>query len=144
MWRTVGFLISLSVVVELCMLVSFVVIVAGGVQRRVTGWKVLSPLLVFGGAIQCAGMAIVAFLFDHDERFFDGWYLDLSFTLATVSWSLLVVTGLAIAASALSLPAEGDYELIPDQEFTNEETEQLNSRIGQWNDGNDGTGYQRE
>ncbi|KAF2739674.1 hypothetical protein EJ04DRAFT_531552 [Polyplosphaeria fusca] len=124
MWRTVGFLLSFSVVVELCMLVSFIVIVVGGVQRRVTGWKVLSPLLAFGGIVQCAGMAIVAFLYDHDERFFDGWYLDLSFTLATISWSLLVLTGLGIAASAIYLPAEGDYELIPDPLFTSDETEQ--------------------
>src|SRR5690242_14856023 len=59
MWRTVGFLISFGVVVELCTLVSFVVIVAGGVQRRVQGWGVVVGVLIFSAVIQGAGMAIV-------------------------------------------------------------------------------------
>lgn len=59
MWRTVGFLMSFGVVVELCTLVSFVVIVAGGVQRRVQGWGVVVGVLLFSAFIQCAGMAIV-------------------------------------------------------------------------------------
>lgn len=59
MWRTVGFLISFGVVVELCTLVSFVVIIAGGVQRRVAGWQVAVGVLMFSAVVQCAGMAIV-------------------------------------------------------------------------------------
>lgn len=59
MWRTVGFLMSFGVVVELCTLVSFVVIVAGGVQRRVQGWGVVVGVLLFSAFIQCAGMAVV-------------------------------------------------------------------------------------
>lgn len=59
MWRTVGFLISFGVVIELCTLVSFVVIVSGGVQRRVQGWGVVVGVLLFSAFIQCAGMAIV-------------------------------------------------------------------------------------
>lgn len=50
---------SFGVVVELCTLVSFVVIVAGGVQRRVQGWGVVVGVLVFSAIIQGAGMAIV-------------------------------------------------------------------------------------
>lgn len=59
MWRTVGFLISFAVVAELCTLVSFAVIVGGGVQRRAAGWQVASGVLLFSAVVQCAGMAIV-------------------------------------------------------------------------------------
>jgi hypothetical protein len=59
MWRTVGFLISFAVVIELCTLVSFIVIVGGGVQRRAAGWQVAAGVLLFSAVIQCAGMAIV-------------------------------------------------------------------------------------
>ncbi|KAF2020907.1 hypothetical protein BU24DRAFT_10711 [Aaosphaeria arxii CBS 175.79] len=143
MWRTVGFLISFAVVVELATLVSFVVIIAGGVQRRTAGWKIASTLLVLGGIIQCAGMAIVAYLFDNDERFFEGWYLDLSWTLCTASWSLLVLTSLGMAASALYLPAEGDYEVIPEYPEIQQDNEQLQTRIAGWNDGyGSGRSYQ--
>jgi len=123
MWRTVGFLISFAVVVELCTLVSFIVIIGGGVQRRVAGWQVASGVLLFSAVVQCAGMAIVAFLYDHDSRFWDGWQLDTCFHLVTASWSILVITSFGIIASALYLPAEGDYELIPD-EFQGEPDDQ--------------------
>ena len=59
MWRTVGFLISFDVVVELCLLVAFVVIIAGGVQRRTAGWRIICALLMFSAFVQCVGMAIV-------------------------------------------------------------------------------------
>jgi hypothetical protein len=59
MWRTVGFLTSFAVVAELCSLVSFVVIVGGGVQRRTAGWQVASGVLIFSAVVQCGGMAIV-------------------------------------------------------------------------------------
>lgn len=45
-WRTTGFLMSLAIVVELATLVGFLVIMAGGKMKRVTGWKILSCLLV--------------------------------------------------------------------------------------------------
>jgi hypothetical protein len=63
MWRTVGFLTSFAVVAELCTLVSFVVIVGGGVQRRAAGWQVASGVLIFSAVVQCGGMAIVACLY---------------------------------------------------------------------------------
>lgn len=56
-----------------------------------------------------------AFLFDHDDNFWEGWYLDISWSLCTASWTILLLTCLGIIASALYLPTEGDYELIPDQ-----------------------------
>lgn len=59
MWRTVGFLISFGVVVELCTIVSLIIIMAGGVQRRAAGWQVAVGVLAFSATVQCAGMAIV-------------------------------------------------------------------------------------
>jgi hypothetical protein len=59
MWRTVGFLTSFGVVVELCAIVSFIVIISGGVQRRAAGWQVAVGVLSFSAIVQCAGMAIV-------------------------------------------------------------------------------------
>lgn len=59
LWRTVGFLIDFAVVVELATLVSFGVIISGGVQRRSAGWKIVASLLVFSGVVQCVGIAIV-------------------------------------------------------------------------------------
>ena len=58
-----------------------------------------------------------AFLFDHDERFWDGWHLDLSWSLCTASWTILILTSIGMAASAFYLPAEGDYELIPEDHY---------------------------
>ena len=59
MWRTVGFLTSFGVVVELCAIVSFIVIISGGVQRRAAGWQVAVGVLSFSAIVQCAAMAIV-------------------------------------------------------------------------------------
>ncbi|KAF2036759.1 hypothetical protein EK21DRAFT_95971 [Setomelanomma holmii] len=143
MWRTVGFLISFAVVIELCTLVSFVVIIGGGVQRRVAGWQVASGVLLFSAVVQCAGMAIVAFLFDHDSRFWDGWHLDTCFHLVTASWSILVITSLGIIASALYLPTEGDYDLIPEQDYR-EPDDRLLSRIAAWDNGWKGSNSSEE
>jgi hypothetical protein len=146
MWRTVGFLTSFGVVVELCAIVSFVVIISGGVQRRAQGWMVAVGVLSFSALVQCGGMAIVvrdyplvscspalarisesdienkankaqAYLFDHDSRFWSGWHLDLSWKLCTASWTILFLTSLGISASAYYLPVEGDYELIPEEYY---------------------------
>ncbi|KAH7068669.1 hypothetical protein FB567DRAFT_247959 [Paraphoma chrysanthemicola] len=143
MWRTVGFLISFAVVVELCTLVSFIVIIGGGVQRRVAGWQVASGVLLFSAVVQCAGMAIVAFLFDNDSRFWDGWHLDTCFHLVTASWSILVLTSAGIIASALYLPAEGDYDLLPEQEYR-EPDDRLLSRIAAWDNGWKGSNSSEE
>ncbi|KAI9887179.1 MAG: hypothetical protein M1823_001006 [Watsoniomyces obsoletus] len=116
MWRSVGFLMSFAVVLEGMTLVAYITILAGGRQKRESGWTVLSFLLLLTGCVQCTAMAIVAFLFDNDDRFFVGWKLDTSWIFCTVSWSILVVSGAAIVASAWLLSSEGGYELIPDGE----------------------------
>ena len=50
---------SFAVVIEGMTLITFIVILAGGKQKRETGWKVLSALLVLVGLIQCAGMTLI-------------------------------------------------------------------------------------
>lgn len=136
MWRSVGFLMSFAVVLEGMGLVALAVILAGGRQKRESGWKVTCCLLLLTGAVQCASMAIMVrhipsgsfypeandansrqtFLFDHDDRFFVGWKLDDSWVLCTASWTILMVSAVAVALSAFVLPPEGDYQLIPTTE----------------------------
>lgn len=59
LWRTTGFLMNFAAVLELVTIVTYIVILAGGKQKRQSGWKVLAALLVVTGAVQCAAMAIV-------------------------------------------------------------------------------------
>lgn len=54
-----------------------------------------------------------AYLFDNDDRFFDGWQLDYSWILCTVSWTVLALSGAGLVSAAVFLPEEGNYELIP-------------------------------
>ncbi|KAH7407601.1 hypothetical protein BKA64DRAFT_424484 [Cadophora sp. MPI-SDFR-AT-0126] len=117
MWRSVGFLMSFAAVLELGTIVAYVIIIGGGKQKRETGWKVLAFMLMLVGIVQCAGMAIVAFLFDNDDRFFVGWKLDKSWILCTVSWSIAVVSAALISLSAFVFPSEGGYELIPSERY---------------------------
>ncbi len=58
-----------------------------------------------------------SYVFDHDARFFQGFTLDSSWSMCTASWTLLVLTALGITASAYHLPAENDYELIPEMDI---------------------------
>ena len=124
---------SFAVVIEGMILIAFVVILGGGKQKREAGWKILSGLLLLVGLIQCTGMALMviiyelssedgdadkrqAYLYDNDDRFFPGWKLDTSWILCTLSWSVSVLLAGGISASALLLPSEGGYELIPDEQ----------------------------
>lgn len=52
-------MMSFAAVMELVTLVAYVVVLAGGKQKRENGWKVLAFLLAVVGALQCASMAIV-------------------------------------------------------------------------------------
>ncbi len=133
MWRSVGFMMSFAAVLELATLVAYVLIIAGGRQKRETGWKVLAFMLMLVGIVQCASMAIVvcdfyaerctwltllqAYLFDNDDRFFVGWKLDKSWILCTVSWSIAVASAAFISLSAFVFPSEGGYELIPSERY---------------------------
>lgn len=50
---------SFAVVIEGMTFFSFVVMIAGGKQKRESGWKILAGLLFLIGGIQCAGMALI-------------------------------------------------------------------------------------
>ncbi|MCJ1274011.1 hypothetical protein MMC21_001805 [Puttea exsequens] len=121
MWRTVGFLMSFAIVVEGMTLITYIVILVGGKQKREQGWKILSGLHFVVGLLQMASMAIIAYLYDNDDRFFPGWKLDISWVLCTISWSVMVLLGAGVIATALLLPTEGGYELIPNEDYGVEE-----------------------
>ncbi|KAI1612540.1 hypothetical protein EDD37DRAFT_625156 [Exophiala viscosa] len=114
MWRSVGFLMSFAVVLEGMTLAAFTILLVGGKQKREQGWGVLTILVVLAAFAQAIGMALMAYLYENDERFFSGWFLDKSWTMCTVSWSFQVLCAIAITLAALVLPSEGGYELIPD------------------------------
>lgn len=59
MWRTTGFLMSFTTVVELATLVGFVVTIGGGSVKREYGWKVLCGLLAVISVTQFAAMGLV-------------------------------------------------------------------------------------
>ncbi|KAF2772998.1 hypothetical protein EJ03DRAFT_324048 [Teratosphaeria nubilosa] len=116
MWRSTGFLMNFSVIMELAVLVAYLTILVGGRASREAGWKVLASLLSVVAAAQVIAMALVAYLYDHDNRFFAGWHLDKSWVLCTVSWSIIAIDALGIVAAKLVLPPEDDYEQIADGE----------------------------
>jgi len=114
MWRSVGFLMSFAVVIEGMTIAAFVILIGGGKQRREQGWGVLAILIALAAFVQVLGMALIAYLYENDERFFSGWYLDKSWTMCTVSWAFQALCAVLITVAALTLPSEGGYELIPD------------------------------
>lgn len=59
MWRTVGFLMSIAAVIEFAAIVAFAIVLLGGVQKRVQGWRMVVGLLAVIALCQCAAMAIV-------------------------------------------------------------------------------------
>ncbi len=50
---------SFAVVIEGMTLIAYLVILAGGKQKRENGWRVLCGLHLVLAALQCAGMAII-------------------------------------------------------------------------------------
>lgn len=111
MWRSIGFLMSFAIVLEGMVILAFITILTGGAMKRRHGWKVVSFLLLLGALVQCAAMALVAFLYDNDIRFAN-WNLDVSWILTTISWSLIFLIATTLVGTAYYLPPEGDYELI--------------------------------
>lgn len=114
LWRTAGFLMSFSVILELAGLVGFAVVLLGGKQARESGWKVVLPLVLVAAAAQVAGMGIVGWVFERDGRFFEGWKLGRSWVLCTVSWVVEVAVAVGVGLATWWLPEEGGYELIPE------------------------------
>jgi hypothetical protein len=62
--------------------------------------------------MQCAAMALVAYLYDWGDRFFVGWRLDISWIFTTVSWSVVFILSMGLALSGLLLPPENGYLLL--------------------------------
>lgn len=62
MWRSVGFLMSFAVVIEGMNLIVYIIILAGGKQKRESAWKFLAGLHVIAAALQIAAMAIIVSL----------------------------------------------------------------------------------
>lgn len=107
-------MMSFAVVIEGMTIAAFAILLGGGKQRREQGWGVMAILAGLAALIQVAAMALIAYLFENDDRFFVGWYLDKSWVMCTISWSFQALCALAITTAALVLPTEGGYELIPD------------------------------
>ncbi|QKX62915.1 uncharacterized protein TRUGW13939_10083 [Talaromyces rugulosus] len=122
MWRSVGFLMTFGVVLMSIAVLVYFVILSGGKRLRETGWSFLSLIIIGSVAVQVAAMALVAYLFENDDRFSVGldfgdtvafWRLDKSFVFCTVSWCISLLCAIAIVVAARTLPSEGGYELIP-------------------------------
>jgi hypothetical protein len=58
MWRSVGFLMSLGVVIEGMTIAAFIILLLGGKQRREKGWAVLSIMVVIAAVVQAAAMSL--------------------------------------------------------------------------------------
>lgn len=96
---------------------AFVVILAGGKARReVGGWKVLSGMLGVVSAVLVSGMAVVAYLFDHDEMFVvPGWRLDRGWVLCVVGGVVSALAAGGLVGSKVLLGEEGGYEILEDR-----------------------------
>nr|POE56236.1 hypothetical protein CFP56_50780 [Quercus suber] len=114
MWRSTGFLMNFSLVMEVVCALAYVVVLLGGRGAREGGWKMVTGLLALVAAGQLVAMALVAYLYDHDNHFFVGWELDKAWVLCTVSWSVIVVNVVGLLSAVFFLPPEDDYELIED------------------------------
>lgn len=59
MWRSTGFLMNFSVVVELAVVIAYIVVLVGGRASREEGWKVLVGLLSLCAIGQMIAMSLV-------------------------------------------------------------------------------------
>jgi len=59
MWKSVGFLMSFAVVIEGMTVAAFVILLAGGKQRREQGWGVLAILTALAAFVQAGAMALM-------------------------------------------------------------------------------------
>ncbi|OBT92430.1 hypothetical protein VE01_09284 [Pseudogymnoascus verrucosus] len=118
-WRSAAFLMSFTGILEIVTLITFGIILAGGLQKRAEGWKVLVGLMGVVVLGQVASTAMIAYLLDYDERFFPGWELGQSWVMGTVSWAVVLCTAGGVGVASYLLPLEGGYELIPSERANN-------------------------
>ena len=67
MWRTVGFLASVSALMCLAGLVTFAVIMKGGKYKRETGWPFATLMMAIVSIIQFVSISIVVSLCQNGE-----------------------------------------------------------------------------
>ncbi|PHH76303.1 hypothetical protein CDD80_1645 [Ophiocordyceps camponoti-rufipedis] len=115
MWRTIGFMASLSTILCLACLTSFFVVLRGGKFKRETGWPFVAGMLTVVAVFELVLISMVAYMFGHDEQFgVPGWHLGASWYLATFSAVVCVFSAAGLVASAYLMPPEGGYESVPD------------------------------
>ncbi|KAL2119501.1 hypothetical protein VTJ04DRAFT_6462 [Mycothermus thermophilus] len=113
MWQTAGFLVGLAVLADVVTMAVIGLVMAGGKQRRINGWKVVCSVLVIGAGVQLGGLAVVAYLFDHDDLFLvPGYELGMAFYLSAGSVVAAMLAAAGLAISAIVLPREDGYEML--------------------------------
>ncbi|KAK0613376.1 hypothetical protein B0T14DRAFT_539264 [Immersiella caudata] len=115
LWKTTSFLMSLAAVMDVVTIVGFLVIVAGGKEKREMGWRLLCGMLGVVAALQFGAVAVAGYVFDHDDIFHvPGYALDASWYLCTTSGVVAALCAIGLVISALVLPPEGGYVFLTD------------------------------
>ncbi|GAB1314057.1 hypothetical protein MFIFM68171_04267 [Madurella fahalii] len=115
MWRTAGFLMNFVAIVELAAIAGFIVIGSGGKVKRQDGWKVLGSMSVVVAVVQFATMAVVAYMFDHDDLFLvPGYRLGSAWYICMFSAAIALLCAFGLAISAYVLPPEDGYQFLND------------------------------
>ncbi|KAI9716501.1 MAG: hypothetical protein M1828_007661 [Chrysothrix sp. TS-e1954] len=119
-WRSAAFLSSLSFILALATTTSFIVVILGGKQKRMHGWKLVTGLVLLTEAAQIATAVIVATMLETEERFksggVDGWHIGKGWWAAFASAVIQMCVALGIIIARGIMEEEGGYELIPDDE----------------------------
>jgi hypothetical protein len=115
LWRTASFTLSLSIIFEFATLITFLLVLLGGKQRRSDGWLPLDILIGTCVVAQVVGWGLVTHLYRTDaERFFDGWQMGKASWMCVVSWASQILVAVGVTATCLAAEEEAGYELIPD------------------------------
>lgn len=111
-WRSICFLMWISLIADMVTLVGISFVNRGGKRRRQRGWNLIPALLSAGSILQCICTLAVARILNYDKRF-EGWTLGLSWILCTVAWVISIALALIIFGFKSIFEPDGDYELIP-------------------------------
>ncbi|QUC20410.1 uncharacterized protein UV8b_04651 [Ustilaginoidea virens] len=115
MWKTVGFLASLSAILCLASLVSFLVIIKGGKYKRETGWPFVTGMLTLVSLVEFFIVGTVSYLSRHDDQFaIPGFNLDVGWQISLASAVICLLGAAGLAASAYLLPPEDGYSFLED------------------------------
>ncbi|KAI5819443.1 hypothetical protein BZA77DRAFT_304097 [Pyronema omphalodes] len=111
-WRSVGFLMSLAVVLEAATIVCFGTILMGGRAKREQGWGIVTVMMGLTAILQATAVVLIENVFVNDERFFDGWELGRSWVLAGGSAVGMLLLAGGLAGSRWWLGREGGYAIL--------------------------------